>query len=50
MQRQISNWRREISVLADTAIGSDSGKLNRKKRKLFQKYKVTNSKEMAQLL
>ena len=35
MQKQISNWRKELSILAETGIGSDNGKLNRKKRKIF---------------
>jgi hypothetical protein len=35
MQKQISNWRKELSILAETGTGSDSGKLNRKKRKIF---------------
>jgi len=36
MQKQISNWRTELSILAETGIGSDNGKLNRKKRKIFK--------------
>ena len=35
MQKQISNWRKELSILAETGRGSDNGKLNRKKRKIF---------------
>ena len=34
-QRQISNWRKELSVMAETGTGSDNGKLHRKKRKIF---------------
>jgi ribosome-binding protein aMBF1 (putative translation factor) len=49
MQKQISNWRKELSILAETGTGSDSGKLNRKKRKIFQKYSVTNAREVGQL-
>jgi hypothetical protein len=49
MERQISNWRKEISILAEMGTGSDNSKLNRKKRKIFQKYKVTNAIEVAQL-
>ena len=49
MQKQISNWRKELSITAETGTGSDSGKLNRKKRKIFKKYRVTNDKEVAQL-
>ena len=48
MQKQISNWRKELSK-AETGTGSDNGKLNRKKRKIFQKYRVTNAMEVAQL-
>ena len=49
MQKQISRWRKELSIIAETGTGSDNGKLNRKKRKIFQKYKVTNPKEVAKL-
>ena len=41
MQKQISNWRKELSILAETGTGSDNEKLNRKKRRIFQKYSVT---------
>jgi len=37
MQKQISSWRKELSIIPETGTGSDSGKLNRKKRKIFQK-------------
>ena len=37
MQRQITNWRKELSVRDETGTGSDNGQLNRKKRKIFQK-------------
>jgi hypothetical protein len=47
MQRQISTWRKEIAVLAEIGTGCDNGKLNRKKRRVFQKYKVTNAREVA---
>jgi len=49
MHKQISSWRKELSIIAETRTGSDNGKLNRKKRKIFQKYRVTNAKEVAQL-
>jgi len=49
MQKQISNWRKELSILAETGTGSDNGKLNRKKRNIFQKYSVTNAREVGQL-
>jgi hypothetical protein len=45
MQKQISNWRKELSILAETGTGPDNGKLNRKKRKIFQKYSVTDTRE-----
>jgi len=48
MQKQISSWRKELSITAETGTGSDNGKLNRKKRKIFQKYRVTNAREVAQ--
>ena len=37
MQKQISSWRKELSIIAETGTGSDYGKLNRKKRKIFKK-------------
>ena len=37
MQKQISSWRKELSVIAETGTGSDNGKLNGKKRKIFLK-------------
>ena len=49
MQKQISSWRKELSIIAETGTVSDSGKLNRKKRKIFQIYRVTNAREVAQL-
>jgi len=30
MQKQISSWRKELSIIAQTGTGSDNGKLNRK--------------------
>ena len=42
MQRQISTWRKE------TETESDIGKLNRKKRRDIEKYKVSNAREIAQ--
>jgi len=47
MQKQISSSRK--SIIAETGTGSDNGKLNRKKRKIFKKYRVTNVREVAQL-
>jgi hypothetical protein len=49
MQEQIRNWRKELSILVETGTGSDNGKLNRKKRKIFQKYSVTNAREVGHL-
>jgi len=49
MQRQISNWRKVLSIIAETGTGSDNGELNRKKRKIFKKYRVTNAREVVQL-
>jgi len=49
MQKQISSWRKELSIIAESGTGSDNGKLNRKKRKIFKKYRVTNAREVAQL-
>ena len=46
MQKQISRW---LSIIAETGIGSDNGKLNRKKRKILKKYRVTNAREVALL-
>ena len=36
MHKQISNWRKELSILAETGTGSDNEKLNRKKRGFFK--------------
>ena len=49
MQKQISSWKKELSIIAETGTGSDNVKLNRKKRKIFKKYRVTNAREVAQL-
>ena len=49
MQKQISSWRIEFSIIAETGTGSDNVKLNRKKRKIFKKYRVTNARKVAQL-
>ena len=35
MQKQISSWRKDLSIIAETGTGFDNGKLNRKKRKIF---------------
>jgi hypothetical protein len=31
MQKQISSWRKQLSIIAEAGTGSDNGKLNRKK-------------------
>ena len=46
MQKQINSWRKELSVIAETGTGSDNGKLNSEKRKIFEKYRVTNAREV----
>jgi len=37
MHRQISNWRKDLSIIAENGTGSDNGNLNRKKKKDFSK-------------
>jgi ribosome-binding protein aMBF1 (putative translation factor) len=49
MQKQMRNWRKELSISPETGTGSDNEKLNRKKRKIFPKYSVTNAREFGQL-
>ena len=49
MQKQISSWRKELSIISETGAGTDNVKLNRKKRKIFKKYRVINAREFAQL-
>jgi len=49
MQKQISNWRNELSIIAETGTESDNWKPNRKKRKIFKKHRVTNATQVAQL-
>jgi len=49
MQKQISSCIKELSIIAETGTGSDNAKLNKKKRKIFKKYRVTNAREVAQL-
>ena len=46
MQKKIRSWRNELSIIAENGKGSDNVKLNRKKRKIFQKYRVTNAREL----
>jgi len=35
MQKQISRWGKELSIIAENGTGSDNVKFNRKKRKIF---------------
>ena len=49
MQKQISSWRKELSIIAETGTCSDNGKLNRKRGKILKKYRVTNAREVAQM-
>jgi hypothetical protein len=39
MQRQISNWRKEISIIAETATGSDNSTLSRKRGRFLKNIK-----------
>jgi len=48
-QKQIGSWRKELSIIAETGTVSNNGKLNRKRRKIFQKHRVTNAWEVARL-
>jgi surfactin synthase thioesterase subunit len=50
IQKEISNLRKELSILTDSDSGSDKVKLNIRKRKICQKYKITNAKEIAELI
>lgn len=45
MQRQINNWRKEVSILTETGTGSDNRKLNCKERKIFKKYTADRNTE-----
>jgi hypothetical protein len=36
IQRQINNWRKKLSILAESGPGPDNFKLNIKKRSIFQ--------------
>jgi len=35
MQKLISSWRNELTIIAEIGTGSDNGKLNKKKRKIL---------------
>jgi len=45
MQKQISSLRKELPIIAEIGTGSDNVKLNRKKRKIFKKYRVDRNIE-----
>jgi len=49
MQKQISSWGKELSIIAETGTDCDNRKLNRKTRKIFKNYRVTNAREVAQV-
>ena len=48
MQKQIGRSRKDLSIIPETGTGSDNGKLNRKKREIFKKYRITNAREVVQ--
>jgi hypothetical protein len=37
MREQISSWRKELSIIAETGTGCDNGQLKWKQRKIFKK-------------
>jgi hypothetical protein len=47
---KISNWRKEVSIPAESGSVSDNFTLNTKKRNIFENCKVTNTKGVAQLV
>jgi len=49
MQKQISSRRKELSIIAGTGTVPDNGDFNRKKTKIFKKYRMTKAREVAQL-
>jgi len=36
MQKQVSSWRKEFSIISETGTGSDNGKLNRKRGRFLK--------------
>jgi len=38
MQKHISCWKKEVSIITEIGTGSDNGKLHGKKRRIFKKY------------
>ena len=45
-QKQISNWRKELSIVAETGTGSDNGQLDRKKRKILGVRHILSNKRL----
>jgi hypothetical protein len=45
IRKQISSWRKELSLIDEAGTGSDNGKLNRKN---IKKYRMTIAREVAQ--
>jgi uncharacterized protein (UPF0303 family) len=45
----LNNWRKELFMLTEWGSSFDNTELNIKKRKTFQKYKVTSATEIAQM-
>jgi hypothetical protein len=50
IRRQIGNGRGELSILSESGLGFDNIQLNIKERNIYQKYKLTNTTEVAQLI
>jgi len=49
MQKQISSWTKDLSIIVENETRSDYVKYNRKKRKILKIYRVTKAREFAQL-
>jgi hypothetical protein len=49
MQKQISNWRKDLSIIAENGKVFDNRKLNKKRRRFLKKYSVTKAREFGQL-
>jgi hypothetical protein len=48
-QQLLLIWRKELSILTESYTGCDNIKLNTKRKNHFQKYNVTNMRDIAQL-
>jgi len=48
-QKEINSWRKELPIIAESLTGFHNGKLSRKRRKIFQKYRMTIARDVAQL-